>query len=60
MPQEEDDWDLNSPARVRDAMSHQRLSAASGPQAESAVAVGNPPAELPTTPESPDGRLRYA
>ena len=59
MPHEDDEWDLNSPRRVRNALAHQpeRIG---GPQAESAVSAGAIPAQIPTTPERPDGPLQYA
>lgn len=57
--QDEDSWDLNSPARVRDALAHQPASA-SQPQAESAVHTGARAASVPTTPDRPDGPLPYA
>lgn len=65
MPHEDDDWDLNSPARVEDARSHMPFMGGNNPvhdrpQAESAVQLGNRPAKVPTSPEHPDGRVPYA
>lgn len=60
MPHEEDDWDLNSPGRVRDALGHQPERATGWPQAESAVSAGANPARVPTSLENPDGRVPYA
>lgn len=65
MPHEDDDWDLNSPARLEDARSHMPFMGGNAlmcerPQAESAVQSGSRPAKVPTSPEHPDGRLPYA
>ena len=66
MPHEDDEWDLNSPARVQDARRHMPFMGGNSmpvperPQAESAVETGAVPAEVPTSPERPDGPLQYA
>lgn len=58
MPHEDDEWDLNSPRRLRDALTHQPTH--SGPQAESTPEYGVKPAIVPTSPDRPDGPLQYA
>lgn len=65
MPHEDDDWDLNSPARVEDARRHMPFMGGNyvvceSSQAESAVESGNRPARVPTSPDHPDGRVPYA
>lgn len=65
MPHEDEDWDLNSPARVEDARRHMPFMGGNypvleSPQAESAVESGNGPARVPTSADQPDGRVPYA
>jgi len=65
VPHEDDDWDLNSPARMEDARLHMPFMGGNAPvrerpQAESAVETGNRPARVPTSPDRPDGPLPYA
>lgn len=60
MPREDDEWDLNSRERVRDALAHQPKMLTNGTQAESGLDYGVAPARVPTTPECPDGRVPYA
>lgn len=58
-----EEWDLNSPERVKIELSLQELvneSNSFSPQAESAPHIGVDPAEVAYSSEYPDGKLPYA
>ncbi len=58
---EDDEWNLNSPARVKLEMSLQTLAGGVfHPQAESIPNYGVAPAEVAYSSELPDGKLPYA
>lgn len=58
---EDDEWNLNSPERVKLEMSLQTLADVMfHPQAESTPNYGVTPAEVAYSSELPDGKLPYA